>query len=112
FCLTIIGTGGSAVSGKLLSGMSNALSTDVSVTEYPNPVQDNTIHLRLSNYPGNQVLTILTDMTGREIRREVIHTAPGVEVYTLTTRRKPAKGQYILTVIGKDLKKSIKIIVQ
>lgn len=92
--------------------MGNTLSTEVSVTEYPNPVQDNLINLRLRNYSGNQVQTILTDMTGRELLREMIYTAKGVETYTLNIRRKPAKGQYILTVVGTDLKKSIKILIQ
>jgi uncharacterized protein YjdB len=116
FCLTVVSTGGSALSGNLLKGMTNTLSTDlstdVSVTEYPNPVQGEPINLRLHNYAGTQVLAILSDMTGREMLREVIHTAPGVESYSLNMRTRPASGQYILTVVGTNVRKSFKVFIK
>ncbi|MHA4808082.1 Ig-like domain-containing protein [Flavitalea flava] len=113
FCLTSTAAGGSSAMAKMSGNSIPAMPAEgeVSVNAFPNPVESG-IYLDIINYKGSQVEARLTDIGGRLLHREIIlTTGNGHQRYQLHPGRKPAKGQYILTVTGKELFKNIKLVV-
>lgn len=109
FCLSKLSTG----SLRMANGpapASVAATGPVAVKVYPNPVQQD-INLSVTNYKGQQLEVILTDMSGRIVHREKITTVPGRESYRLNTGKITGKGQYILNINGTDIKKTIKLLI-
>ncbi len=80
------------------------------VTVYPNPSVSG-IGIRLSNYSGKTVSIMVTDVAGKMVHQETMAIISNQGYYKLNMTN-PAKGQYLIKVMGEGMNETIKAVVQ
>lgn len=80
------------------------------VIVYPNPAKT-IVGFDLTNYSGQQVSILITDITGKIIHKENITTNQSQEYYKINLKNNLLVGTYILKITGADFNESLKVII-
>ncbi|CAN5521153.1 hypothetical protein BH10BAC3_BH10BAC3_07080 [soil metagenome] len=81
-----------------------------SVSVFPNPSK-NIEGIFLNNYTGKSVAVTLTDMSGKQLHKQIISTNSSQGYYKLNTAHSLVCGQYILHISGDNLEQNVKLLV-
>ncbi len=85
-----------------------AFADEENISVYPNPIAK-IINISSPNYSGNTLIVTLTDISGKIIiHKELVQQTNNT--WQLKLNEKPASGVYFLTVSGKGIKRSIKLL--
>ena len=68
---------------------------------YPNPVNDNTLNLKITSASAQNITLIINDVFGRRMIQRSIHLVTGDNNYQLNIRS-IAAGNYYAVIIPKD----------
>jgi hypothetical protein len=86
--------------------------SDISVLAYPNPLTTSTIKIKVTGFDESKLKVTLYSINGEVINSQTIDGSTNGGDYNIQLNKKPSPGIYNLTISGKQIERTIKLVVQ
>jgi len=95
------------------NGIENVDQDGLSAIVSPNPIVDNTLTIRLRGYVTEEsVMLVMTDVSGREVYNDILKITGIPEQIVQISLDKFNKGLYVMSVINRNAKKEVKVLIK
>ncbi len=93
-----------AAEGRPVLADTRMLISNGLISVYPNPVSGSVFRVNFAGYLPGAYTIAMTDLLGRVLQTKVVNIQSGGQVETVSLKRKPAKGMYLVKVINNESK--------